>query len=270
MPSRTNSVPFLWNPITAVAAMCAVAQLQVRQMLGQGRLLGLAAVLGLPVLLSVVISLTERSVTDVDSRLALVWLFLLYPQLLCELLALLYPATAIQSEIEWQSLSYLFTRPVPRWRILLAKYATSILVLSGPLSLSLAASWLFLCGDEPELLWGAWLASLSSLATYGAIFLFLGCLVPSRAMVFGLAYAFIEFVISFVPAALNVFSTTYYLRSIAVRAAQINLPNEAKPIIGDATFGQAALALAAMALVALGAACATVTLREYSTTRGET
>ena len=74
------------------------------------------------------------------------YLFLLYPQTLCLLLALLYGASIPGSELEGRTLTYLFTRPIARWRVVVGKYLAIVAAMLPPMLGSLVIAW-FLLGQ---------------------------------------------------------------------------------------------------------------------------
>jgi ABC-2 type transport system permease protein len=100
--------------------------------------------------------------------------------------------TAILSqEVEGRTIVYLLTRPVPRWKLILIRYAASVLVVSllGAIAV-FATSWgafnghgvnAYLVPDLEAVVAGA--------MAYGALFLFVSLLV-NRAMVYCLLFAF--------------------------------------------------------------------------------
>jgi len=71
-----------------------------------------------------------------------VYLFLLYPQAVCLLLALFYGTSVLGDELDGKTLTYLFTRPLPRWHFVLGKYLGIGPGAAGPTALSLLAAWL--------------------------------------------------------------------------------------------------------------------------------
>ena len=109
--------------------------------------------------------------------------------------------------------------------------------------------------------------TIASLCTYGAVFVLLGILVPARAMVLGLIFVLVEFGLSFVPAALNTITVTYYLRSLAVQLSKIEVPVPAQRMVGGASLGGSCLVLGLMIGGALALACWFVSRREYIVSR---
>ena len=116
--------------------MGIIARHQLRQMLGQRRLW----LLGVFLLLPVVVSLLTRGQGQPSEHAAM--LFVMYPQAVCVLLSLLYGTAVISSEMESQTLTYLFVRPIPRWHVIVGKYVAITLVLLVGVNVSFAAAWI--------------------------------------------------------------------------------------------------------------------------------
>ncbi|MEM7200515.1 MAG: ABC transporter permease subunit [Planctomycetota bacterium] len=194
-----------------------------------------------------------------------IYLFLLYPQMLCMLLALLYGSSLLGSELDGKTITYLFTRPIPRWHFVVGKFLAIVAVLLPPTAVSLAVSWQLLGGPGGVQLLGAQLASVfGSLLAYNAVFVLIGFIVPRRAMVVALIYGVVfEFLLSFVPAIVNTFAVTYYLRSIVVEMLQLEVPHEIARIVGDASLPAAIGSVLAITVVGLGGASMLAARREY-------
>lgn len=144
-------------------------------------------------------------------------LFFLIPGVLCVLGLLLWATGVVHSELEERTWTYLVTRPVGRGAILIGKYLSAVAwtMICALTSLALSVAVLVAYGDAltsaPAL---AVLAMISSMA-YGAVFVFLSVLIPSRAMVAAVAYiGAMESVVAWLPAAINRFSILYHLRCL--------------------------------------------------------
>ena len=214
--------------------MLAVAYLQFRRILGGRRIWFLGIVLLLPVLLAGVIQFTG-GFSKSDRELAIpIYLFLFYPQALCILLALLYGSSMLITEVEEKTLTYLFTRCLAKWKVIVSKYVTTALCMAGLAILSLLACWLiFGCEGGFRFFLGFAAATFGGALAYTAIFGALGIILPKRAEVAGLIYAVLmECMLSFVPAVVNTLTVTYYLRSLVVRIAGLEIPSELDRIVG--------------------------------------
>jgi ABC-type transport system involved in multi-copper enzyme maturation permease subunit len=258
--------------------------LSLRQMLGGRKFWVLALFLSLPILLLGAVLLAsgfdfpEDDEIDVEGFALSAFLYVMYPQSLCILATLLYGASLLAGEIEDKTLVYLFTRALPRWRVLLGKYVATAGVLSiltlGSMSVAFA-----MCGAPiGARVWMALAAAIvSACFTYTAIFCLLGLLVPRRAIPVGLIYAvLIEFLLSVVPAVVNELTASYYIRSLAWHIADLSLPvdeaeefqREAVPFIAGADASTAILALATISVVGLSLSALVIHRRQWPLTEG--
>ena len=165
-------------------AMKAVFDLQVRQILGGGKKWIVALFLSLPLLLLTVVAISggfdaPGASDDVVGFITLVFLFILYPQTTCILATLLYGASMLSVEIEGKTVTYLFTRPVARWKVLVAKYLGIVTCLSVLVTPIVTVAWLI--AGLPEGFRGyvaLLIATLGAVVTYSAFFTALGILIP--------------------------------------------------------------------------------------------
>lgn len=258
--------------------------LTLRQMLGGKKIWILALFLSLPILLLACVlaasgfDFPEEPGVDVEGMAMSMFLYVMYPQSLCILAALLYGASLLAGEIEDKTLVYLFTRGLPRWRVLVGKYLASAVVITVLSLASMSVAYL-LCGAPigPEI-WLALAASTTGACfTYTAIFCLLGLFVPRRAIPVGLIYAVVvEYVLSSVPALVNELTASYYLRSMAWRIAEVDLPSnremrEFHEQIEPFLFVDVPTALLALSLITLGTLLASAVIihrRQWPLTEG--
>lgn len=195
--------------------------------------------------------------------LGAVYLFLLYPQVICLLLALFYGTSVLGYELDGKTLTYLFTRPLPRWQIVVGKYLGIVTALVPAAALSMVASALIL-GVGSTLLLAMLAGSVGAVLAYSAVFILIGFLIPRRAMVVGLLYGIVfEFVLSFAPALVNEITVTYYLRSLVAGLLDLPIPREIARIVGGASVTGAIASLALIAAVCLALASLLAAQREY-------
>ena len=168
------------------------------------------------------------------------FLFALVPMLVSMLGTLLWAAPAISAELERRSWVYLTVRPHGSTAVLLGKYLAAVTWVIPPALVGLTIAVPLAGTDDGWRLWWA-MFRLVCLAcpAYAAIYLFLGTLMPRRAMVLAVAYTLIfELVIGFVPAVINELTVQYRLR--ALWAEWCDLPirggreSGALALIGDA------------------------------------
>lgn len=247
--------------------MFAVAILEFRHMLGEKKIWLLALFLMLPALLTAVL-MNFGGFAQTDALLASgVYLFLAYPQAICLILALLYSTAIMSTEVAEKTLTYLFTRPIAKWKIVISKYLTIVACLGVSTLASLLVSWCILgLPGGLRTLAAMSLATGVAIVVYCAIFAMLGIIFPKWAMVIGLIYAVvIEVFMSFVPAVINTLTATYYLRSVVMRMiADIELPPQIARMVGEASLTVSLSVLAVMTLTSLGVAALVASQREYA------
>jgi ABC-type transport system involved in multi-copper enzyme maturation permease subunit len=216
--------------------------------------------------------LHRRRVNSIEglgwSLFCAIYLFMLYPQSICLLLALFYGSSLLGTELDNKTITYLFTRPIARWRVVVGKYLAIAAALIPPTAASVAASWLLL--ERPggvRLLAGMEAGACGAVLGYTAVFVLIGFLVPRRAMVVGLLWGLVfEFALSLFPALVNGFTVTYQLRSLVVAIVGIELPPDLLRIIGDASVASALLALFSMIAIGLIVSARLAARREYVVT----
>jgi ABC-2 type transport system permease protein len=148
----------------------------------------------------------------------------MYLRFIVPVLGLFYGTSLIADEVEDKTITYLFTRPIPRGAVLVGKYiaymaCTAFVVLPSvvvvyllvvPMRGSLGAAF-------PDLLKDLLLLGLG-LAVYGAVFAFVGAKFK-RPLLIGLIFVFIweQFVLA-VPGYLKQFTVMFYLQAIVPHA----------------------------------------------------
>lgn len=264
--------------------MRALLILSLRQMLGGKKIWILGLFLSLPILLLLVIlaasgfDFPENSEVDIEGFSMSAFLYVMYPQSLCILASLLYGASLLAGEIEDKTLTYLFTRALPRWEVLLGKYLATASALSVLIVGSMSVAYL-LCGlPIGPRIWLALAATITSACfAFTALFCLLGLFVPRRAIPVGLIYAVVvEGILSFAPALVNELTVSYYLRSLGWHLADLPIPADVPeqiesmviPLIAGADFQTALLAPALIALVTLSLSAWVIHRREWPLTEG--
>lgn len=255
-------------------AIKALTNLELRHVLGQKKVFLLGALLLVPVGLILMMrqSMPARSAEELLALYS-VYFYLLYPQTVCILASLLYASTTLSNEIEGRTLTYLFTRPIPKWKIILGKYL-GVAAAVGTFTLASVVLGFAAAGGPggAASLWSFAKTALLAVLVYSAIFTLVGLIFPKRAMVTCLMLAVGEFLLSFVPAIANMATVSHYIRSLAYHSlkAQVDLTGPAglerdiNRIIGDATPLQAYGVLAFMIALSLGLAALLIHTREYS------
>ncbi len=259
--------------------MQAVVQLQLRQMLGGKRIFLAALILFLPVLLALAAraagGFADR-VPDVNAEQVaramdigyLVFLFAMYPLFCAILLSLLYASSLVSQELEAKTLTYLFSRPLAKWRILGGQYLATALVITVGVMTSCTLGWLVCSTPQGSRGWIALMVScvLGSFA-YCALFCLIGLLAPRRAIPAGIVYAVLaEGLGSFVAAAINKLTISFHLRAIAYRITRLELPPDLRTIeelIMHESIPAGLASLCGITAAVLAAACYIITTRQF-------
>jgi ABC-2 type transport system permease protein len=152
----------------------------------------------------------------------LIWL--LFVRFIVPVLGVFYGTSLIADEVDDKTITYLFTRPVPRSAVLLGKYfsyltCVVLLVLPSvvvvyflivPIGGSIGGAFPSLLADLGMLLAG--------LASYGALFALVGAWLK-RPLIAGLVFAFgWESTVLLIPGYLKRLSVAYYLQALVPHA----------------------------------------------------
>ncbi len=269
-------------------AALRVFDLSLGEMLWSRRTLFMAVVAGGPMVIAVALRLAASSAAarftgnpggpsftlgGPDIFGLMIWAF--YLRFTVPVLGVFYGTSLIADEVEDRTITYLFTRPIPRGAIVVGKYfaylvCTSIVVLPSVVVVYFSVVPLFggsVGAGFPSLVADLGLIGLG-LAVYGAAFAFVGARLR-RPLLSGLLFVFgWEPVVVLVPGYMKNLSIAYYLQGLVPHAAP---QGEPMTLLRSAlqTFDPAPaawvclLALAAIWAVALGAAVRTVGRREY-------
>ena len=159
-------------------------------------------------------------------------MWLLYIRFIIPVLGVFYGTALIADEVDDKTITYLFTRPIPRGAVLVGKYlaylaCTVLLVLPSvvlvyflvvPLGGSIGESFPALVEDLGMLAVG--------LAAYGAVFAFVGARLK-RPLVIGLVFAFgWEPTVLLFPGYLKRLTVAYYLQALVPHAMPAGLARE--------------------------------------------
>jgi ABC-type transport system involved in multi-copper enzyme maturation permease subunit len=275
MTGRTRSQPGLW------ASAARVFDLSLGQMLWSRRSVFLVFVVGGPVLLAAALRLAQLSgilfrldrPRPVGSVVYGMMIWLIYVRFLVPVLGVFYGTSLIADEVDDKTLTYLFTRPIPRSAVMMGKYlaylvCTVLLLLPSvvvvfflavPLGRGASIAQMF-----PTLLTDLAMLALG-LAAYGAVFAFVGARMK-RPLLAGLLFALgWEPAVLIAPGYLKRLTVAYYLQALV----RHELPQEGPASALLQIFREipsipmALLGLAAIVGVGLWLAGRTVERREY-------
>jgi ABC-2 type transport system permease protein len=212
------------------ASSLRVFDLSLGQMLWSRRSVFLAVLLGGPVMLAVVLRVVSSMVTSgfrvngaeaAGASIFGMMIWLLYIRFIVPVLGVFYGTALIADEVEDKTITYLFTRPVPRSAVLFGKYfaylaCTVLLVLPSVMLvffLVVPTGGSGIAEAFPALL--ADLAMLAiGLAAYGAVFALVGARMK-RPLIAGLVFAFgWEPLVLLFPGYLRRFTVAYYLQGL--------------------------------------------------------
>jgi len=213
-----------------LSSAARVFDLSLGQMLWSRRSLFLAVLLGGPVLLAIALRIAmsfETSGVRVNgaaisgSAIFGMMVWLLYIRFIVPVLGVFYGTSLIADEVDDKTITYLFTRPIPRSAVLVGKYlaylvCTILLVLPSVMLvffLIVPTGGSRIAEAFPSLL--ADLGMLAAgLAAYGAVFALVGTRLK-RPLVVGLVFAFgWEPAVLLFPGYLKRLTVAYYLQAL--------------------------------------------------------
>jgi ABC-type transport system involved in multi-copper enzyme maturation permease subunit len=199
----------------------------------------------------------------------MVWAF--YVHFSVPVLATFYGTALIADEVDDKTLTYLFTRPIPRGAVLLGKYLAYLACTVFVVLPSVVLVWLLIVpirgslgANFPDLVVDLGLLALG-LAVYGAVFALVGA-VLKRPLLFGLMFVFgWELLVLAIPGYLKRLTVAYYLEGLVPHA----LPSDSALRLVQTLFQDrptVTASLAAMAAIAVGClwlGARAVSRREY-------
>jgi ABC-2 type transport system permease protein len=267
------------SPGTLYAAL-RVFDLSLSEMLWSRRTIFMGLVVGLPVVLALVIRLIQMlgapalrlngvAVNGATIFGLMIWAF--YLRFSVPVLGVFYGTSLIADEVEDKTITYLFTRPIPRGAVLLGKYlaylaCTVFVVLPSvvivwllviPIGGTFGANFVDMVKDLALLAIG--------LAVYGAVFAFVGATIK-RPLLAGLIFVFgWEPGVMALPGYLKHFTVAYYLQGLVPQA----MPGDSAVSLVQSIFreipplGTSLLWMAGIEVLCLWLAARAVRRREY-------
>jgi ABC-2 type transport system permease protein len=272
---RTRSAPSL------AAAVARIFDLSLGQMLWSRRSLFLAVLLGGPVLVAAALRIVAQFYASrfrvngapvAGSAVFGMMIWLLYVRFIVPVLGVFYGTSLIADEVDDKTITYLFTRPIPRRAVLLGKYfayltCTILLVLPSVVLVY------FLIVPTGGSTIGEGFPSLASdlamlavgLTAYGAVFALVGARLK-RPLIAGLVFAFgWEPGVLLFPGYLKRLTVAYYLQALVTH----EMPQDSAVAILTQVFheapplGTSLMALALIVVLTLWLASRAVEGREY-------
>jgi ABC-type transport system involved in multi-copper enzyme maturation permease subunit len=267
------------TPGTLFAAL-RVFDISLGDMLWSRRTVFMGLVVGLPVVLAAIVRLfhelgapgmriNNAAVTGPVIFGLMIWVF--FVRFSVPVLGVFYGTSLIADEVDDKTITYLFTRPIPRGAVVLGKYlaflvCTVFVVLPSvvlvwllivPIGGSLGAGFVDLVKDLGLLALG--------LAIYGAVFAMIGAALK-RPLLVGLALVFVwEPVVMALPGYLKLYTVAYYLQGLVPHAMPGgSTMNLIQSIFQESpSLSRAMITLAAIELGCLFFATRAIEKREY-------
>lgn len=268
------------SPPGLVTGALRVFDLSIGQMLWSRRTIFMALVVGVPV----VIAIALRVMVELGAPIMragrspisggvvfglMMWGF--YVRFAAPVLAVFYGTSLIADEVEDKTLTYLFTRPIPRGAVLLGKYFAYLVCTIGVVLPSVVLVWLLiaslndsLANTFPNLVKDLGILAVG-LAVYGAVFALIGAVVR-RPLLVGLALVFgWETIALALPGFLKRLSVAFYLQGLVPHAMPSDSPVALLQTFFQQSVGltQSLISLAGIAVVSLWLAARAVSRREY-------
>jgi ABC-type transport system involved in multi-copper enzyme maturation permease subunit len=277
MADATRSAP---PAPTFLYAAFRVFDLSINEMLWSRRTVFMGLIVGLPVLIAIVVRLlNELGAAPVSVNNAAVsgpvifslfiWIF--FVRFSVPVLGVFYGTSLIADEVEDKTITYLFSRPIPRGAVLVGKYLAFLACTIFVVLPAVVVVWLLvvpmggsLGASFPDLLKDLGLLALG-LVVYGAVFALAGAALK-RPLLIGLVFVLgWEPLAVALPGYLKRLSVAYYLQGLVPHAMPSNSPMS---LIQDLfrevpSLTTSLLGLAAITVVCLWLAARAVTRKEY-------
>ena len=215
-----------------LSASARVFDLSLGEMLWSRRTIFMALIVGAPVVLAIVIRIVDASglaplringvrVNGAGIFGMMIWI--LFLRFIVPVLGVFYGTSLIADEVDDKTITYLFTRPVPRGAVLIGKYlaylvCTTLVVLPS----IMVVYFLLVPFEQVPATFGQLLKDLGilaiGLAGYGSLFALVGALLK-RPLLVGLVFAFgWEQTVLLMPGYLKRFTLAYYLQGLVPHA----------------------------------------------------
>jgi ABC-2 type transport system permease protein len=208
---------------TPFGAYWTLYWLTLRQHLHGKRWIAVVLLFLVPVCMAILIQNTRAAVPSLLLEFVLMWM--LVPQALLPLVALLYASGIIQDEQEEQTITYLLIRPINKWLLywvkMAATWTTTVVLVTMLTILTYAAIYAGAGTDWSAVslrcIKAAGILSLAATA-YCSIFGAMS-LLTQRTLIVGILYtAIVEGVLASLPLSVRLGTVIYYMRLIAYRS----------------------------------------------------
>jgi len=224
------------RPPSLVYATLRVFDLSLGELLWSRRTVFMALVVGLPVLMSIVVRILFEAGAPIRVGQTggpvifgmMIWAF--FVRFCVPVLGLFYGTSLIADEVDDKTITYLFTRPIPRSAVLLGKYLAYVVCTTFVVLPAVVLVWLLVVpmGGSLGATFGDLLTDLGllglGLMAYGAFFSLVGATVK-RPLLAGLLFVFgWEFISLALPGYLKRITIAYYLQGLVPHAMPSDSP----------------------------------------------
>jgi ABC-type transport system involved in multi-copper enzyme maturation permease subunit len=268
------------TPPGLLYAALRVFDLSLGEMLWSRRTIFMALVVGLPVVIAAVVRLlvdigvplprVERmEVTGPLIFGLMIWVF--FVRFSVPVLAIFYGTSLIADEVEDRTITYLFTRPIPREAVLIGKYLAYLVCTVFVVLPAVVIVWLLIVPIGGRLADGFFDLTkdlgllVIGLAVYGAVFALVGARFK-RPLLTGLFFVFgWEVLVLALPGSFKRLTVAYYLQGLVPHA----MPADSTISILQSLFrempglAESLIAMTAIELVCLFLAARSTARREY-------
>lgn len=270
------------RPLSLGAASARIFDLSLGEMLWSRRSLFLALIVGGPVVLAAAIRTVVTIEPSAFPRVngltiggptifgMMIWL--LYVRFVVPVLGVFYGTSLMADEVDDRTITYLFTRPIPRGAVVIGKYlaylaCTVLLVLPSVVLVYFLVAPLGggRIGESVPMLLSDLGMIGAGLAAYGAVFAVVGATFK-RPVVAGLIFAFgWEPAVLLVPGYLKQLTVGYYLQALVPHGMPQDsaVASVLQAFSDPPAAGVAVVALAVITAVGLWLAARTVETKEY-------
>lgn len=223
-------------PPSFLPSALRIMDLSIGEMLWSRRTVFMMLLVGLPVLLALFLRalvglgapiLDETRMTGAGIFGILIWL--VYLRIVVPLLGVFYGTSLIADEVEDKTITYLFTRPIPKGAVLAGKYLAYLVCTVFVVLPSVMLVYLLIAPMGDSTLGGSFIDLVKDLvllalglAVYGAVFAFVGAKFK-RPLLIGLVFIFgWEQVALTFPGYLRYYTVVYYVQALVPHA----MPND--------------------------------------------
>jgi ABC-2 type transport system permease protein len=215
--------------ISLLRAYWTLYVLSLRQHLHGKRWIVVLLLFAVPAGMALLVRSTATGVPSLLLEFVLMWL--LVPQALLPLVALLYASGIIQDEQEEQTITYLLIRPINKWLLywvkMVATWTTtsSLVIISTVITYAAiyagsGADWSYVALRGLKAAAILSLAGMAYCSIFGAI-----SILTKRVLIVGILYtAFVEAVLASLPLSVRLVTVVYYTRLIAYRSLDFVVP----------------------------------------------